>query len=178
MRLPYLTPGELSPAQRALYDACDAQVQDDAYAGFEVKRPDGAFVGPWGVLMHFPELAAALGRFVDLVQALPGLSERERQVVILTIGARFGSAYEMYAHRALAERAGLRPDQIATLCAGGRPADLSTSEALVAEVASCLTRGGALPGPVYDTAVDTIGQEALDTIVFVTIHYLALGILL
>lgn len=178
MRLPSITPDELSPAQRELYDRFEAMVADDAYSGFEVKRPDGAYTGPWGVLIHFPGLAGALGRFVDLAQQLPGLSERERQVVILTIGARLGSAYELYAHQALAARAGLRPDQIATLCAGGRPPGLSTGEALAADVASCLARGGVLPGPLYDTAVATLGQDTLDAIVFVTIHYLAIGILL
>jgi 4-carboxymuconolactone decarboxylase len=175
MRLPMIKPDELSPAQRALYDRFEAMVSDDAYTGFEVKRPDGAYTGPWGVLIHFPELARPLGEFVDLAQKLPGLSERERQIVILTIGARFGSAYEMYAHEALAAQAGLRADQIATLCAGGRPSGLSTSEA---DVASCLARGGVLPGPLYDTVAGTLGQDTLDAIVFVTIHYLAIGTLL
>jgi 4-carboxymuconolactone decarboxylase len=101
---------------------------------------------------------------VDLAQALPGLSERERQVVILTIGARINVAYEMYAHEELARRAGLDPAQIAALCAGTTPTGLSPREALAAQFTTGLTRGGVVPGPVYDTAVETLGQEGLDAI--------------
>ncbi len=178
MRLPLVVPADLTAEQEPLYRSMDAMVRGEEYAGFTVRNEDGAFVGPWGVLVHFPELAQPLGRFVDLAQKLPGLSERARQVVILTIGARFSVAYEMYAHARLAARAGLRPDQVAILCAGGQAPDLSEDEALAGAVARSLTTGGPLAGPLYDTVVEKLGQQALDAIVFVTIHYLALGTLL
>lgn len=178
MRLPLLRPAALNTEQQPLYRAFDAMVQGEEYAGFEVRDADGAFTGPWGVMLHFPELARPLGDFINLAQRLPGLSERARQVVVLTIGARFNVAYEMYAHARLASRAGLRPDQVATLCAGGRPPDLAEEEALAADVATALTGAGPLPGPLYDTVIERLGQQALDAIVFVTIHYLALGTIL
>lgn len=178
MRLPLLRPADLTAEQQPLCRAFDVMVDSDEYAGFEVRDADGAFVGPWGVMLHFPELAQPLGHFINLAQRLPGLSERARQVVILTIGARFNVAYEMYAHARLASRAGLRPDQVATLCAGGRPADLTEEEVLAADVATALTAAGPLPGPLYDTVVERLGQQALDAIVFVTVHYLALGTIL
>ncbi|MFG2371192.1 carboxymuconolactone decarboxylase family protein [Streptomyces sp. NPDC048504] len=178
MRLPLVRPDELTPRQRPLYDAFEAMVEADEYKGFEVRDTDGAFVGPWGVMLHFPELAQPLAQFIDLAQQLPGLSERARHIVILTIGARFNVAYEMYAHARLAARAGLRPTEIAALCAGGRPSDLTEEESLAADVATALTGEGPLPGPLYDTVVETLGQQTLDTIVFVTIHYLALGTVL
>jgi 4-carboxymuconolactone decarboxylase len=178
MRLQLLRPADLSAEQQPLYRTFEAMVEGEEYAGFEVRNSDGAFVGPWGVMLHFPELAQPLGRFISLAQQLPGLSERARQVVILTIGARFNVAYEMYAHARLASRAGLRPDQVATLCAGGRPPDLTEEEVLAADVATALTGAGPLPGPLYDTVVERLGQDALDAIVFVTIHYLALATIL
>lgn len=178
MRLPLVRLADLTTEQEPLYRRFEEMASDEEYAGFEVRDADGAFVGPWGVMLHFPELARPLGRFIDLAQRLPGLSERARQVVVLTIGARFNVAYEMYAHARLASRAGLRPDQVATLCAGGRPAGLTDEEALAADVASALTAAGPLPGPLYDTVVERLGRQALDAIVFVTIHYLALGTVL
>jgi 4-carboxymuconolactone decarboxylase len=178
MRLPPLTPAELTDQQRALYEACEAMTQAEEYQGFEVKNAEGAFVGPWGVMLHFPDLAVPLGQFINVAQKLPGLSERARQVVILTIGGRFNVAYELYAHAPLAVRAGLRPDQIAALSAGARPADLSEDELLAADVARALTRGGPVPGPLYDAAVAKLGRQGFDAVVFVVIHYLALGVLL
>lgn len=178
MRLPLIPPDELTTRQRSLYDTFDAMVRADEYAGFEVRNADGAFIGPWGVMLHFPDLARPLGRFIDLAQQLPGLSERARQVVILTLAGRFNVAYEMYAHAALAARAGLRPDQVAALCAGRRPSDLTEEEMLAADVAGALLDGGPLPGPLYTAVVEKLGHEAFDTMVFVTVHYLALSAIL
>lgn len=178
MRLPLLAEAELAAGQRPLYEAMEKMTRAAEYQGLEVMNPDGAFVGPWGVLLHFPDLAVPLGQFINLVQKLPGLSERARQVVILTIGGRFNVAYELYAHAPLATRAGLRQDQIAALSAGSRPADLSEDELLAADVATALTRGGAVPGPLYEAAVAKLGQQGFDATVFITVHYLALGTLL
>ncbi len=178
MRLPLVPPAELTADQRPLYDAFEKMTQAREYEGFEVRNAEGAFVGPWGVLLHFPELAAPLGQFVNLAQKLPGLSERARQVVILTIGGRFNVAYELYAHTSLATRAGLRPDQVAALSAGARPADLSRDELMAADVAAALTQAGPVPGPLYDAAVATLGRAGYDAVVFIVIHYLALGALL
>ncbi|MFM9441131.1 carboxymuconolactone decarboxylase family protein [Streptomyces acidiscabies] len=178
MRLPLIPPTELTAEQRPLHEAFENMIQAEEYQGFEVRDPDGAYVGPWGVMLHFPDLAVPLGQFIDVAQKLPGLSERARQVVILTIGGRFNVAYELYAHTPLALRAGLRPDQIAALSAGSRPADLGEDELLAADVASALTRGGAVPGPLYDAAVAKLGRQGFAAVAFITVHYLALGTLL
>ncbi|MBM9504251.1 carboxymuconolactone decarboxylase family protein [Actinacidiphila acididurans] len=178
MRLPLVPPADLTAGQRPLYEAFETMTRDAEYQGFDVRNPEGAFVGPWGVMLHFPELAAPLGRFIDLAQKLPGLGERARQVVILTIGARFNVAYELYAHAPLAARAGLRADQIAALSAGSRPAGLSEEELLAGDVAGALVRAGAVPGPLYDAAVAELGRPGFDAVVFITVHYVALGVLL
>ena len=178
MRLPLLRPAELTAEQRPLYDAFEKMTEDEEYQGFEVKDSEGAFTGPWGVMLHFPGLAVPLGQFITLAQKLPGLSARARQAIILTIGGRLNVAYELYAHAPLAARAGLRPGQIAALSAGARPAGLSEDELLAADVASALTRAGAVPGPLYDAAVARLGRQGFDAAVFIVIHYLALGVLL
>lgn len=178
MRLPLLRPEELSATQRPLYEAFLRGTQADEYQGFEVRNADGAFVGPWGVMLHFPDLAAPLGQFIDLAQRLDGLTERARQVVILTIGGRSRAAYELYAHAVLAARAGLTGEQIAALSAGIRPDGLNPDELMAGDVAAALMQGGPVPGPLYDAAVESLGQHGFDAVVFITIHYLALGTIL
>jgi 4-carboxymuconolactone decarboxylase len=56
MRLSLLPPADPDATQRALYETCEAMTQGEEYQGLEVKTPDGAFVGPWGVMLHFPDL--------------------------------------------------------------------------------------------------------------------------
>ena len=179
MRLPLILPAELTAEQRPMYGSFEKMVQAKEYSGFEVRNPDGAYIGPWGVFLQFPELSKPLIEFINLAQKLPGLSERARQVVILAIGGQFNVAYELYAHDPLAARAGLRADQIATLCAGARPADLSEDELLAFDVSKTLVAGaGPVPGPLYDAAVAQLGRQGFNAIIFISIHYLALGVML
>ena len=162
-----------------MYDSFEKMVQAREYSGFEVRNPEGAYIGPWGVFLQFPELSKPLIDFINLAQKLPGLSERARQVVILAIGGQFNVAYELYAHDPLALSAGLRVDQIGALSAGARPADLSEDELLAFDVTKALVGGaGPVPGPLHDAAVAKLGQEGFDAIIFITIHYLALGVML
>ena len=149
MRLPLLLPTDLTAGQRPMYDSFEKMVQAREYSGFEVRNPEGAYIGPWGVFVQFPELSKPLIDFINLAQKLPGLSERARQVVILAIGGQFNVAYELYAHDPLALSAGLRVDQIGALSAGARPADLSEDELLAFDVTKALVGGaGPVPGPL------------------------------
>jgi 4-carboxymuconolactone decarboxylase len=131
MRVPLLRSAELTAEQQALYRAFDAMGEGEEYAGFQVQHRRRVH-RTVGVMLHFPELARSLASSINLAQELPGLSEPARQVVILAIAARFNVAYEMYAHARLASR----PEQVATLCAGGRPPDLTEEEVLATDVAT------------------------------------------
>jgi 4-carboxymuconolactone decarboxylase len=77
-----------------------------------------------------------------LCRALP---KTVREVAILVTGAKFRSAYEIYAHVMIAERRGLSDDKIATIVAGQRPTDLARDEAIAYDVASALVDHGVLP---------------------------------
>ena len=49
MRLPLLLPTDLTAEQRPLYVSFEKMVQAREYSGFEVRNPEGAYIGPWGV---------------------------------------------------------------------------------------------------------------------------------
>ena len=57
MRLPLLLPTDLTAEQRPMYDSFEKMVQAREYSGFEVRNPEGAYIGPWGVFLQFPELS-------------------------------------------------------------------------------------------------------------------------
>ena len=64
----------------------------------------------------------------ELVKAMsvsPGLPRPVREVAILVTGAKFHSAYELYAHVLAAELRGLPDEKISTIVAGQRPSDLT-----------------------------------------------------
>ena len=174
MRLPDVDPDELTDDQCRGYDTAREVARSGAYAGHSIERPDGGFVGPWSVLVHLPDVAQGWSALTGAVGKMQGLSAAARQVVILMVGGHFNAAYAVTAHARVAGEMGLAPNQLATLSTGGRPADLTTEQGLAADTTVALLRGGVLPSPTYDAVVGTLGQDALDTIVVVTLYYSAI----
>ena len=96
----------------------------------------------------------------ELVKALsisPRLPRPVREVAILVTGAKFHSAYELYAHVLAAELRGLPDEKISTIVAGQRPSDLTEEEGIAYDVASNLISGGVLPTLTYKRAVGAFG---------------------
>ena len=60
----------------------------------------------------------------------PKLPKPVREIAILVTGARYHSAYEIYAHVLVAELRGLPDDKINTIISGQRPGNLSRQEAI------------------------------------------------
>lgn len=58
MRLAPLPPERLSPEQRRLYDDMLAVIEAHLQ-GFVAKRPDGALIGPFNPMLHFPQYGRA-----------------------------------------------------------------------------------------------------------------------
>ena len=164
MRMPTLTPDALSPAQKALYDRNRRQIAH-GFTAFTTARDDGALLGPWGVFLHEPAVGEAHYDLIDAVTALKRLPETAKQVAIIVVGAHYKAAYELYAHVATAKAGGMDEAKLATLAAGGRPADLSPEEACAFNVATALLGGGVLPGATYRAARDLLGQGALTELV-------------
>ena len=113
-------PGSLSPSQESLYDAINKQAVPWAQAaGFVAKLDDGRLIGPFNVALQSPEIGAAFWKLQSVEGEKTSLSERVRQVVILTVGCAWKSAYELYAHTAVARKARFTEDTVAALARGG-----------------------------------------------------------
>ncbi len=170
MRVPLVPEKEVSPSQKALYDAFTARI-GKKYSVFKAVREDGALLGPWSVWLQIPKPGDAIRQYLEAVDAMPGLSKKAVQVVTLVTAGRFNAAYETYAHAAVGAQAGLSEDQIATLCAGETPADLDAESALAAQVARSLLKGGVVPTPLFKRAVGELGLDGYNHVIFLTAQY-------
>src|ERR1700733_7396590 len=137
MRLPPIQPDALTDEQRPLYDEMRAGVAAK-YNSFTTMRDDGAILGPWSAWLHDPELGHALWGATKGMTRFRHLPEMVRQIVILTVGARFGAAYEIYAHGAVALGNGMSAERPATIAARLRPADLTSEEGIRYDMATAL----------------------------------------
>lgn len=127
-RLPQLKPEELNGAQRALYDALVTSFGAWAdTSGFKVVAPDRSLLGPLNPLLFNPALGAAQIDVFHADRATTSLPPRVHEVVVLTVGAAWGSDYELYAHRAVGRQAGLSDDVIDALL-DRRPPDFRNEQ--------------------------------------------------
>lgn len=165
MRLPLVPPDRLTSEQRVLYDRSRHQIEH-GFTAFKTVDDDGALLGPWGVFIHEPAVGQAHYDLIGAITNLNRLSTAAKQVAIITVGARFKAAYELYAHAATAGEEGMGSTKIATLAAGVRPPDLSAEEACAFDVTTALLNGGVLPGATYHAARERLGQLALNELVF------------
>jgi len=165
MRLPLIAPADLTPEQKPLYDDMRKGIASN-FNAFKVERADGALMGPWNPWLHEPIIGKAIWDLTLAMTAQATLADNVRQVVILVVGARFDAAYEIYAHIAVAEHEGMKPERLATLVADLKPVDLAPDESVAFDVAYKLVRGGTLPEPLYRLAVDTFGQRGANELIY------------
>jgi 4-carboxymuconolactone decarboxylase len=170
VRLPFIPPAELSPEEKLLYDDMKAGIAAK-YSAFKTMRPDGAILGPWSAWLHDPDLGHALWGATKGMTRFRHLPEMVRQIVILTVGARFGAAYEIYAHSAVALANGMSAERLATIAAGLRPADLTSEEGIGYDMATGLLGGGVLASPIWERALAVFGGEGSREIVYLVGHY-------
>jgi hypothetical protein len=165
MRLPLIAPNELTPEQKGLYDDMRKGISSN-FNAFKAVQEDGALMGPWNPWLHEPGIGKAIWELTLAMTANATLPDNVRQIVILVVGARFDAAYEIYAHIAVAEHEGMRPERLATLVADLKPSDLSADESVAFDVAYKLIRGGVLPEPLYRLAVATFGQHGTNEMIY------------
>lgn len=177
MRLPPLTPDQLSPQLREVHDGIASLIRR-TQDRIVVLDQQGALVGPFPVMLHFPQFGVPALIFQRTLSSEARLPKTVREVAILTVGAAFGARYEIYAHEITAADVGLSSAQIATLAAGGHPPGLNEPEAIAHDVAFALAKGSILPASTYARAVEVLGREGMGELAFLVSGYCQIAVLL
>jgi 4-carboxymuconolactone decarboxylase len=166
-RLPLADPATFTPEQRAVFDRMVTRIvpwADDA--GFQTTAGDGRLIGPFNAALLNP---AVTERLLDLHAAErehTSLTSRVREVVILAVGAVWQADYELYAHIAVARRAGLSADICELIAAGGEPSGLTDHEAIALRLTKQLSTSHCVDEPLYRLAEDAFGPQGLIDIAF------------
>lgn len=177
MRLKPLPPEQLSPDRLALHDDI-VRGMHAHLSSFASMQSDGALIGPFPPMLHFPEFGKAAWANVQALTEHSTLPKTAHEVVILAVGAAFGSRYELYAHEIVVRSIGLSPATIATIVAGQRPPDLTATEGICHDVAVLLAGGKVLPEATYRFALQTLGAQQLAELVYMVATYCQLAVLL
>ncbi len=165
MRLNFIPRAKLSAEQKPLYDDMRKGIEAN-FKGFVAMADDGTLVGPWNPWLRFPQFGGPIWNLVKALSLSPKLPRPVREIAILVTGAKFHSAYEIYAHVLVAELRNLSDDKIRTIISGQRPADLTRQEALAYDIASALNAGGVLPELVWKQGVAEFGLDAMAEFIY------------
>ena len=178
-RLPLLTPDTLSVSQRKLYDQLQAtELQRAKRSGFQAQTDTQELIGPFNALLRSPEIATAFMSVVSAQHQYSALSQRVQQVVILTIGAVWQAAYELYAHIIVAKKAGINEDAIQALASGQQPIGLSKEEMLAHDFTQQIATTHQIPPDLYQQALETFGEQGVVDMLVLAGHYMTVSAVL
>jgi 4-carboxymuconolactone decarboxylase len=164
-RIPRATRETIAPEHQAIWDRLGA-----------VRSPQ--LPGPYGILMHLPQLAERVGAVEDYFRFDAALSAADRELVVLTAAREMGARYAWARHEARAREVGVRPETIEILRAQGSLDGLTPRERLVVEVARALLRTRGIPDDLFGRALAELGQRQLIEAVVLLGHYGIVGLVL
>jgi 4-carboxymuconolactone decarboxylase len=151
-RLPPLHREDLDSAGQQMWDALTSGGR-----GAKAIREEGNLTGPFDVLVRTPEVGNAVAGLGDLLRFSTDLSQRHRELVIVTVAGHWRARFAWLRHAEYARQAGI-PDAVLDAVAAGEPPVLDEPEdSAVHDVVAALLATGAVPDDVYADAVRLLG---------------------
>jgi 4-carboxymuconolactone decarboxylase len=181
VRLPDLTPAELSGPQRALREQILGGPRGSGPQHFPLVRADGSLTGPFGVMLHEPALGAPLQELGSAIRYASGLSARTREIAILAVASATGSTFEAYAHERVGRAAGLTDDELAALADGSFTSTdphEGAAHALCRRLVADAGPGARMDDATYGAYVAALGTTTLTELVVLVGYYRTLAQLL
>lgn len=149
------------------------EAQKEAYA-YLIDGPRGRLPGPYKIWIHNPRLVHAadpLGQ--HFTPGAHALTEREREIAVLVINAKWNSDYPTAAHERRGKEVGLPQDAVEQIIAG-RPASFTDArEQIVYEVAMALAENRIISQALHDRAVEVLGHERITDMIVLMGYYTA-----
>ena len=175
-RLALLAPDTLSASQRKLYDQLQAtELQRAKQSGFQAQTDTQELIGPFNALLRSPEIATAFMSVISAQHQYSALSQQVQQVVILTVGAVWQAAYELYAHSIVAKKVGINEDAIQALASGQQPVGLSKEEMLAHDFTRQIATVHHISSDLYQQALETFGEKGVVDMLALAGHYMTVS---
>lgn len=157
----------LQGAQKKIYDEMNAR---------RMKAAGHPLDGPYVPLMHNPELAGkveALGYAMKFESKLP---RDVYQFIVLSIGRRYGIAFEWVDHADSARKAGL-PESVIEAILKRNPAPLPDPYELIARSLDAILAFQSLPAEPQNRLIELFGTAGLVEIVVIAGFYQLIGVI-
>ncbi|MGH8699614.1 MAG: carboxymuconolactone decarboxylase family protein [Burkholderiales bacterium] len=152
--------GGVTPRLAPIKSKADLPAEHHAVADAVVKVY-GEIRGPWGMLLHSPQLAARVLPLVSFFHDESSVAGKLRSVAILTAVREHESAYVWAAQVAAARRNGASEELIDVIRAKGDPAELPVAEREIVTYARQLARTNRVDQATFDALRNRYGTQWL-----------------
>ena len=156
-QLPAVHREQLAPENQAIWD----RVMNG--------RSGGA--GPYGALMHVPEMAGCFSALEGYFRDRGTLAKPDKEMIILAVARELGARFPWSRHEIRARQVGVRSEALETLRAKGSLDALTSHEKIVIETARSLVRERTLSDELFARAQAELGVGALVEAVGLVGHY-------
>ena len=160
-RLPNLEKEQLRPEDHQFYES--------------IADSRGSVRGPYGVLLHSPDLAARVAHTGTYVRFNFDMTEALKETIIITTAREIRSQYEFSAHARLARQAGVSDETIKAIANGSAPAGLSGDEELLVKYVKELVQDHKISDQTFNAVKDKFGTQRTVEITGLVGHYLLVG---
>jgi 4-carboxymuconolactone decarboxylase len=174
-RIPWPRPDELDEARREVHASVVGGPRS-AEPAFALTDDEGRLHGPFNVMLAAPGPGLALSELGAALRFRTSLSDRVREITILTLAVLHRSSFEWYAHDAVARRIGMTGPEIDALAAL-EPADtFDDVERTVQRSVRHLVEDGDLDDDAYARLAAALGSEGTVELIVLTGYYATLAL--
>lgn len=164
-RMPLIPESQMTEAQK--------KVVADIVAG-----PRGHLVGPFIPLMRSPEFMSRLQKTGEYLRYNSAFEPRLSEFAILITARTWSQNFEWHAHRAIAEKAGLKTAIIEAIAEARRPDGMAADEATIYDFLDELVRTRGVSEPTYQRALKAFGERGVIDLVGIHGYYSLLAMVL
>lgn len=111
-------PAELDDAQQLLRAAVLGGPRAGQARLFRMEDDEGRLLGPFGLALLSPDVGMPMQELGAALRYSTVLTDRQREIAILTVAQMMSSSYETYAHEAIGRSVGLTEAELAALADG------------------------------------------------------------
>ena len=168
-RLPLLPVENLTPEQRAMYDAIKSGARSKL-ANFSGAKP-GPLGGPFNVWLRSPGIGNLVQQLGEEIRFRSSLPSKLNEMAIMVTARFWTSQYEWNAHCKLALDAGLDPAIARDIAEGKRPEKMDADEAVIYDFSKELHEKHGVSDENYERAIERFGERGVFDLIAVNGFY-------
>ncbi|MDR0875543.1 MAG: hypothetical protein LBN12_04970 [Clostridiales Family XIII bacterium] len=176
-RIPYLKPEDMTGEQKAFYDDI-LENMGNPNAPHIWRLDEGQINGPFTSMLHYPETGYLLYKLQLKIVKQTLIPKDVIETFILTVVAKEGAAYGIYAHELLAQQSGVSPGIVKAIKENRIPEGLQEPFLTVYALAAALCRPGPPSQEIYESAVGKFGVCGYNMLVNTAAMFKYLGTLM